>query len=514
MITFIEIKKFKHLSNLSFPLKGKMNVIFGENGVGKTSIKEAIEFVLTGKVNGKKPYFDCYVSCNIFGQKIVRKYIMKREKIMTGALEVTQHDIDNIIGLNYLQFKSSFSLDFMKMDDEDRHSILLSIFPPALTCRELALDFYKNYHKDSFKESDIKKFQLDYELDNQEFLLKQIDKKLKSLKGEYDFARGELVATIENLNNIGEIGKEKKENLESKKKQMVYEKNIKRLNESKYPYSIELCEKLKIKPFDFVICDHQIKKIEESLTSIKTSISKLNSLKDICPTCGQKTKEVNWKKIEKEKLLLTKELNEMNKKLSNVTEEKRIEKDKIENAIEQKIEKLENKLNLIKEENDLIESENKLISYKKEELKKLKNKQEALEEKIQSYNYDFEEEFLSFVKKIPLEQMKTIQESFQETLGKGYQLILLEKNQTNDNYKKVFKLYKNDIEYNFLSTGQKIYVDIAIARTILKDKKFKTIFIDNSESYTKKISKGENDNTQYICAAARKVCALKINEAP
>ena len=48
MIDRIHIKQFKSIINLSFEL-GRINVIIGENGCGKTNILEALYFCALGR---------------------------------------------------------------------------------------------------------------------------------------------------------------------------------------------------------------------------------------------------------------------------------------------------------------------------------------------------------------------------------------------------------------------------------------------------------------------------------
>lgn len=516
MITNLEIRSYKNLHKLKIECS-QINKIYGQNGVGKTSIKEAIEFLLTGKVNKKKPSLNCSVAGMYNGVKIIRKIDKGQETILMGAKEVEQTAVQELTGVNYDELISIFGLGFMKLDEEDKHALLSNIFPSEQTCEGLIKEFYQEYfHPEdtglSFMDDEAWiGFTDSYAINSPEAMEKALEKVVRDRKKEYDYNKGELAATLESLAGLGDEGKAEKSDPELVEKVAKLKKKIALAQKyNRMPFHDKLLEMLKIEPFDFDKANQKKAEAKTKWEQLRADLQRLIDLKDKCPTCGQKTKEVDWKEVEKEKKKLSEE-----KKLYaslQVDQEMKIEnaEERIKNAIQDKISKWQKILAPLETILEGIQQSAKLVEFKKQQKQELEQKKEQLETTLEEYSYEFEEKLLKFVKKIPLKLTESIVKDIEEALGEGFKLVLLEKNKTNENYKKVFKLYQNDVEYNFLSMGQKMYVDLTFARVVARaKKKFKIIFLDNAESYTGQILKFSKI-AQIFVAYARKKTPLTI----
>ncbi len=63
-------------------------------------------------------------------------------------------------------------------------------------------------------------------------------------------------------------------------------------------------------------------------------------------------------------------------------------------------------------------------------------------------------------------------------------IVLSEKNATNDNFKKIFTIEQNGIDYNWLSTGMKMVMDMHICDMFNSFTGINVCFVDNCESLT------------------------------
>lgn len=63
-------------------------------------------------------------------------------------------------------------------------------------------------------------------------------------------------------------------------------------------------------------------------------------------------------------------------------------------------------------------------------------------------------------------------------------IVLSEKNATNDNFKKMFSISQDGVEYAFLSTGMRMVIDTHICDLFNSFTKTDLLFVDNAESLT------------------------------
>lgn len=70
---------------------------------------------------------------------------------------------------------------------------------------------------------------------------------------------------------------------------------------------------------------------------------------------------------------------------------------------------------------------------------------------------------------------------------KGFNIELLKKNKSNDEYKKVFNVSLDGVAYKWLSKGMKKIVDTHFCNLISEKKNYNVLLIDDIESLTSAI---------------------------
>jgi len=121
-----------------------------------------------------------------------------------------------------------------------------------------------------------------------------------------------------------------------------------------------------------------------------------------------------------------------------------------------------------------------LCGFSKEMIEKIQKDNEEADEKLVRVG-----NLLDILKKIPIEEAKIKLEDINKKLEEfipGGKIEVLEILKTGMGYKDVFKLYVNDKEYKYLSTGEKKITDIGLCRFLNEFYKLNMIFVDNMES--------------------------------
>ena len=124
---------------IDFKLKTKVS---GRNGTGKTTIKDAITFLLYGRINGSNQ-IDGAINkdanyCKIVGHISFNnnEYVIERTKGNKSSIKVNgkfqqQVFLDEVFG-EFDLFSSAVCIgDFMKFNDTDKRQMLLSITKPV-----------------------------------------------------------------------------------------------------------------------------------------------------------------------------------------------------------------------------------------------------------------------------------------------------------------------------------------------------------------------------------------------
>lgn len=90
-----------------------------------------------------------------------------------------------------------------------------------------------------------------------------------------------------------------------------------------------------------------------------------------------------------------------------------------------------------------------------------------------------------------------------------FDIQLLEKNKSNDNYKKVFIVTLNGVPYKWLSKGMKKIIDVYFSGLISEKKEFNTIIVDDIESLTTAIQ--PRDSIKQVITMCAKDTDFEVN---
>ena len=218
--------------------------------------------------------------------------------------------------------------------------------------------------------------------------IKKIEKELKDKKLKLENLEKEKLEREKEISSLNSKIEELEKNLKEKKEA---EKFLLSFNKERYDSLKEEIEELKEELFNKKLRKQQY---EDAILSLKES-------KEKCPTCDRELTEEKRKELidkkEKESYFLSKEISELDKKLSNKKEEIELENKKIEKAnfLKKRLEQLKN-----------VESD---LDNLKKELEKLKQKEidlSGLKEEVQKLKTHYEKLKLIEIKKQKLEAYK------------------------------------------------------------------------------------------------------------
>jgi len=535
MLKKITIRGLKSLEKFSEEFS-KDNEIQGRNGIGKTSIKDAISFVLYGKISNSDR-IDGAINNTTKQIKVSavftlknKDYIIERTRTTKGSSPsingrvVEQADINALFGDHDEFICSNFVGEFMKFSEADRRSILMSKLEPVN--REM---IFKNLTGEDPKIVD---------LDNLEDTEKKIKKQYKELEAE----RNLLSSQKELLNNDLINASRELDELKEKEIQDVSVDiaKTKRELDNLIADGVKYSDYLPEKPNTDDI-DSEIKKIEEAIFTFKRNMpdqSDIIALQEVikakkaqlekvqastsCPTCKRpyenaddskvKAEELNaeilkdfkqWKhdkelfdsavnkyeennaklELNREKLIAGKD------KLMRMYDEAMIEaKDKYEKdsaSQKNKISELQMLLSSLSSKDQEYSSHKMRVDMMYSKVKELKEKVDSLEIKIKKKDGKTLENIMKAFgpKGILFQEIREQQETINSKLPKNISIEFMKENKTNDGFKPAFEVSMDGIAYNWLSTGMKLFVDMHLIS--LFDKSIMAV-IDNYESYTGK----------------------------
>jgi len=490
------------MQTLKFSNDGELILIRGENGKGKSSLLESIDFSIFNIVRGKNiKRVPTYVLPNRFnknleveinfynwlGNNIVinRKLAPKGIKFlkddvdMTDKFELmTQQEKDDIIGLEYNTYKSLVSLNladfanFINLDAETKRKLLNKLFN---------LDEFDNY------------------LSITKEILKPIYKQKEELENRIIYDENMISSYKESLDNIIEQSKEISTKIEIKEKMLqlkgVYDNLKKDISELKY----------ELKPLNDAIrsgakvLEAQKNKLFEDDFEINDLFKKLEIFENgHCPLCGtdlitdfhkKEHKNLNDEYSIKQKELL--EFKSLHSNLKKETINKNRERKNILTLLDEKnleLSKIKLELSNLKMQYDNSNIDSTSVTEINKNIKKLENDITNTKQELDIINDKIIrlEKILNVLSERGIRQgiIDTIVDPINEHLS-DY-LVELEATHNvklNNQFDALIKDRYEEVHIETLSTGEARKINIAIALSymemILKmNKKTNILFMD------------------------------------
>ena len=479
-------------------------MLCGDNGSGKSSLQEAIDFTLFGVVRGKErkrvPQTelpnringalltsvkftnnnndDILIERGLRPQKL--KVTSSDNDITTRYKKLPQEEKDNIIGINYELYKSFISMslndfnNFINLDPETKRKLLNRLFNLS------ELDKYYEISKDIIKSNNrnIEKIQID--ITNNNNTIEQYKNNIKAIRTS---------SSDESQKTKDEIKSEilSKRSMFTEIKEIISDIGIS-INSA----NIDLRNRQNI----LSAKKHKISKLSMLLDDYNKKIDVFN--KGVCPLCGTVLKNskhdhdldvlINKKQDIEDDILTTKK--EMDKyKLETITkynERKKLITEK--NKLTKQFNELVYDLRSLKNEYDKFDKDNVAISELNKNILTLKDKNKKHKEiidniKERNSKYEILNQIFSTsgIRKSIIENtVKPINEHLTYYLGKLNSSFRVEINNEFD--ADIYERYINKIHPETLSSGEARKINMALALSyieiIRKIRKSNILFLD------------------------------------
>lgn len=529
----------------------QINNVRGKNGSGKSSIKEAIIFALYGKINWQEKLIEGAYTNGADSTLVVleveykgEKYIVERSRDIKGSTSLkingksTSQDGINLVFDNYDIFVSAFSVgDFMKLDEETRYEILSSLFP----------DTREKIYEDMVGKEVAAKYPFNHTK------LEEIKKQIKTIETDSDTIRANKILKSEQINTLRQMvapTTDVTEDIIALKRQTLLDHEAtkpKMSSETKTSTpEIDLLrgtiasERVSLRRFE------ETKPSREKIDELKTRWAIANAeaesvgVTGSCPTCNR---AYDSNELERKKTIAK-------EKADGILAEGKIMRAEYDAELMGYEQELLNKQNdLRKQEEKLDELTKNLLGSQSGDVDYFNKQHDAWDARRRELEADLNEYSAKFreyqVRKVDFDSTQDKIEKIQKELGEldkqngnadilslekvkealspkgvefaeiqskldqileyfpeGTEIELLRKNKTNDEYKKVFSVSVNGVNYNWLSKGMKKVFDIYVAEMIGNQLGIECLCIDDNESLTSWVQL-TNTEKQVIILTAR-----------
>lgn len=154
MISKLLIRNFKKWDNLELPLNNDVNIIVGDNDTGKSTILQAIEMVLTGRVGGRA--IEQEIAPHWFSKQCVQAYVKAAVIDPTAPLPeivIEAHlqdspDVVSLVGRNNVLGEKSPGFQLLITFDPDYASELQATLAAEPDLVSLPVEYYKVERRD------------------------------------------------------------------------------------------------------------------------------------------------------------------------------------------------------------------------------------------------------------------------------------------------------------------------------------------------------------------------------
>jgi DNA repair exonuclease SbcCD ATPase subunit len=513
--------------------KDKSITVRGRNGVGKSTIKDAITFLLYGKINNTDR-IDEAINNKATSAKVTaiverkgKDVIVSRTRTNKGSiLEINgksseQADINAFFGIYDYFVCGSILGEFMKFSDQERRDILMGLFPSE--------DRGVIFTKLTGEKPDVVNLE---DLDGTEKRLKQ-EIKLKDSERSLLSSKKELLN--ENLFRLRDQLSTMTSNAVDcsvELNQFVEKLRVKRSQrpeppKMEIPDTSEIDKALSDATLNIMNLsypsDSEIKALELYLSEKKREYERSQN-SSFCPTCKRafddkhdnkanlveltadmKKAYMDWKdkksvyeiamqRYQEEKETLQKkrlDLETLKKELIMSTEMSQSEfSDKYEKAVkawESDISVLETKVDELSSKQKDYELYKSRMDSAKTEIESITKSIIDVEAMLKNCDTSYQENLMKAFgpKGIKFQEVLSQEKAVNALMPKEIEIKFIKENKTNEGFKPVFDIFYNNVAYPWLSTGMKMKVDMHILNLFKRD----LVVIDNFEAYTGKLIK-------------------------
>ena len=526
-IDYLKIENFKGIDSLQIDFNGGNATICGQNGSGKTSVLDAVCWLLTNKFSNDKTG----ESANFNAPDNVTVVEMKLDSGLTLRRECNGKSLFFIHGVPYGAtdykkcvaeiFKNAVPalltpFNFCRMHYNDRRNILLSLFAQNI---QIDADF-------ADIAEDLKTLTPSQIIKRENLNSKQIDKELAAIPARIsELESSKVTVDVASINaEIDKINAQIAANSEKLKQ-------------------CQSASKAKLEPFNQAnIIDSEARRLEDSLTELRANYVsneiELKKLRDefinlqkatsgTCPTCGGKVSAANLEDIQVRLDQITAQGKELAEKQELLKKGASVSKDKAA-ELRQQAADLRAKFEVADAQSNTLENLQSAFLERDSLQEKLSNL------KLQLADAERATENLKRIEQLKARELKLGADKTlcdkKIFLAESYirRKIQLTEQLINDQFEfvtfKMFDSYKvsdgikeccdpmlNGVPYYALSKGEQLKVSLDILKTLQKAFGVELpVFIDDAESYTSN-SFVDLPNQIILLKATEGVTKLQIN---
>ena len=478
----LEIQGFKGYENkTTFAFNKRIEGIIGENGTGKTSIGDAIRWLLTGcDPNGNDKNNQMLLNKNSKKMNVAADIVNDKEMIKA---ERTYDGESAILTINGKKQSSKYFENYYK--EKDYVMAMLDMEYIINLNNQKGRDFFMKILPPIEKEEIIKRMKKSDKLPKEEIddtAIKALRSKISKFTSEEDNLKGRIAALKESIKEPGqEYEFQKQDKLEA------YEKKLKGITKS-LEKEMEMQKELNNKKTEALKLTQKRKTLLEKYNEKEIIIRSLKDNK--CPTCKQVVKNAeNQKKIyTEEKAAIIKEGKEVAANIEKLEKEfQKAEKDIADlKSLNNSMEIIET-INKLKDEQQKVELSNTtrktIIENNVKYSKNIEEYEKALDLIIRNkVNAENQIEALKEYNLVHTQmQIFKIQKYFNKV-----SINLFKINKETEEVKETYEVLYEGKEDKLLSRSERIKTGMEIAKMIcLVTNTSIPIFIDNAESITK-----------------------------
>lgn len=511
---------------------GKMTNIFGRNGSGKTSIREAIIFALTGAIYGT-PQIDTavrkwadFLSVVLeFEHEGIQHIIERRRSLdggysiitLDGKSDIKQDSVTAIFG-TWEELVSGICVwAFMWLTPDEKFDLLNNLIkgnPQSIYIELVGNDVANKYPYGTmtFDQANAKVKEIDKQISNISSERMQISARINELSWTpkpqstiemsfIDVAKAELKGHEETRPSYQASDKSNSDKIFeldgeiaalNKQRSLITKPDMSNLISLKSKY--EMFEAQKRAVLEAWVCQTCKRPFEEHNKAQEAEILS-NDMKAILETGAVEKKEYQANLTAYEEGISVIDRDILEKQQQKLSLQKATELANSSGVTEFNItmdrwnaRKTDLANKVFELDTNYRNEQSAIASWNTNEdrIQDLRKKDFEVTEKLKTFDLAGLEKVKEALspKGVTFREMQTKVEEIKKFFPEGFEIELLRKNKTNDDYKKVFIVSQNGVQYQWLSKGMKMIIDAHFANLISDKKRYFALIIDDTESLT------------------------------